>query len=83
MHDEEAETILYREMLESDGAVETLRRDALPPMLIGDDWRGILLFQRDFDGLVIRLRVAHNAMTRDGECCQEIRREEEGEKAGE
>jgi hypothetical protein len=62
--------------------MEALRRDAFPPVLIGDDGRGILLFQRDLDGCVICLRVSDDAMTRNGECSQEIWRKEEREERG-
>lgn len=83
MHDEEAEAITNREILESDGAMETLRRDAFPPVFIGDDGRSILLFQRDLNGFVVRLRMPDDAMTGDGKRCEEIWWKEEWEKGGE
>ena len=83
MYDEETEAITNREILESDGSVEALRRDAFPPVFFGDDGRSILLFQRDLDGCIIRLWMPDDAMTRDGEHCQEIWQKEEREKGGE
>jgi hypothetical protein len=72
MHDEETEAVLDREVLECDGAVKALGMNAFPPVLVRDDGRSILLFQRHLNSFVIRLRMANDAMTRDGERCQEI-----------
>jgi hypothetical protein len=72
MHNEEAEAILYREMLERDGAMEALRRNPFPSVLIGDDRRSILLLQGHLDGFVIRLWVPDDAMTGHGERRQKI-----------
>jgi len=83
MHDEQTETITNREILESDGAVEALGMNAFPPVFCGDDGRSILLFQRDLNGFVVRLRVPDDAMTRNGERCQEIWRKEEWKESGE
>ena len=83
MHDEEAEAITNREILESDGTMKALGIDAFPPVFFGDDGRSILLFQRDLDGCIVRLWAPDDAMTRDGEHCQEIWRKEEREERGE
>ena len=83
MHDEQTEPITDREILESDGAVEALGRDAFPTMCIGDDGRSILLLQCDLDSGIIRLRMLDDAVPRDRERCQEIWGEEEWEQRGE
>lgn len=82
MHNEEAEAILYREVLEGDGTVEALRGDVFSPVLIRDDGGSILLFQRDLDGFIVRLWVSDNAMICDRERCQEIWWKEEWEEGG-
>ena len=72
MDEEEAEAITNREILESDGAVESLRGDLFAPVFLWNDWRSVLLHQRDLKGFIAGLRVPHDAMTRDGECRQKI-----------
>ena len=72
MHDEEAEAIANREILEGDGTMESFRGDLLSPMFLGDDRGSVLLCEGDLKRFIAGLRMPDDTMTRDGERCQKI-----------
>ena len=72
MHDEEAEAIANREILEGDGTMEALRGDLFSPMFLGDDRGSVFLREGDLKRFIAGLRMPNDAVIRDGERYQKI-----------